>query len=270
MKMEKPQLKTELVFVTPEMAKAWLQKNKANRSIRRHRVLKLRSDLRNGRFMTTHQGVAFNCNGDLKDGQHRLTAIAEEGIGAWMMVTTGLQNDAVMVVDRNGIRTISDNGTMAGENITKFQVSIAYVAMDAPHGIAHSTETSEFDVVNFIKLYSEEFAALPTTTKRFLTKASIMAAFLRAYSYCPSAAWNRCIKLFMEGVDEDFNSSKERSIIVFRDYCLANKSLGYSNSLDLYRRAQRAIKAFMNAEELRLIKPCEQDLFPLVGEWKLS
>lgn len=260
---QKPTIKTELVFVTPEIAKKWLDRNKNNRKLKKHRVSKLRLDLRNDRFKTTHQGVAFNCNGDLKDGQHRLTAIAEEGIGAWLMVTTGLQDDAIPVIDRGGSRSVQDNATMAGYSVTKNDISIAYVAMAAPGAIAHSSGTSEHAVLEFIEFHRDAFDAVRVTHKKYLSVAPVMAAFMRSFPYCPNTAWSRCLCLFLNGVDESFDSSKERSIIVFRDFCMANKSRSYVGSLDLYRRAQRAIKAFMHAEDLKLIKPCEQDLFPL-------
>ncbi|NDF13206.1 MAG: hypothetical protein EB060_10400 [Proteobacteria bacterium] len=262
--MQKPILKTDLVFVTPEMARKWLEKNVNNRNIRRHYVAKLRNDLRNNRFMTTHEGIAFNCNGELKDGQHRLTAIAEEGIGAWLMVTSGLPNDAVPVINRGSIRTITDNGNMSGFSMSKQMVAMAYIAMEAPAGIAHSKSTSEYDVIDFIKRNQEAFEAIPHVTKKNIGRAANMAAFLRAYPHCPLTAWNRCLQLFLNGIDDDFHPVKERAIVVFRDYCLTNKANGYSASIDMYRRCQRAIKAFMNAEELKIVKPCEQDLFPLV------
>jgi hypothetical protein len=265
---EKPKLKSEFIFVTPEMAREWLSKNKNNRSMRRHRVTKIRDDLRNGRFYTTHQGIAFNCNGDLKDGQHRLTAIAEEGIGAWIMVTTGLPSQAVVYLDRGGIRQVHDNARLAGFDVTKNDISIGYVAMNAPMSVAHSSSTSESVVVDFVEQRKDAFLAVRHTgNKKKLSKASVLAAFVRAFPYCPTSAWNRCFKLFMNGIDDDFDPIKERAIIVFRDFCLTGGYRNtYSDRIDLYRRAQRAIKAFMNAEELKIVKPTEQDLFPLINE----
>lgn len=262
---DRPKLKSDMVFVTPEMAMQWLEKNNNNRAVRRHRVKKLRDDLKNDRFYATHQGIAFNCNGDLKDGQHRLTAIAEEGIGAWMMVTTGLPAPALAFVDRGGIRQVHDNAKLAGHDVTKADVSIAYVAMDAPVSIAHSSSTSEQEIIDFVTQRKEAFLAVRcTANKKSLSKAATLAAFVRAFPHCPTSAWQRCFSLFMNGVDDDFDPIKERAIIVFRDFCLSSGLKNtYADRIDLYRRCQRAIKAFMNAEELKMVKPSEQDFFPL-------
>jgi hypothetical protein len=262
---DKPKLKSEMIFVTPEMATQWLEKNSNNRSVRRHRVKKLRDDLKNNRFYATHQGIAFNCNGDLKDGQHRLTAIAEEGIGAWMMVTTGLPSSALAYVDRGSGRQIQDNAKLAGLDVSKNDVSIAYVAMEAPVSIAHSSSMSEQSVLDFVESRKDAFLAVRgIAIKKSLSKAAVLAAFVRAFPHCPTSAWHRCLSLFMNGVDDNFDPIKERAIIVFRDLCLsAGLKNSYADRIDLYRRCQRAIKAFMNAEELKMVKPSEQDFFPL-------
>ena len=43
--------------------------------------------------MTTHQGIAFDENGVLQDGQHRLCAIVSANKPVDMMVTSGLSPD---------------------------------------------------------------------------------------------------------------------------------------------------------------------------------
>jgi hypothetical protein len=260
---KKPELKTELMFITPTIAKQWLEKNKNNRRIKRHKVTKLRKDIRDGNFFTTHQGVAFNCNGDMFDGQHRLTAISEENVGVWMMVTTGLQTSAVSAIDRGAVRSITDNSKMMGKDVSTRDVAVAYVAMEAPFSISHSGSTTESDVLDFISLHQEAFDAIEVPAKKHLTKAAILAAFLRAFPHCPRTAWDRCLNLYINGIDDSFDPVKEKAIIVLRDLVLGNSGSGYSNSILLYKRAQRAIKGFMNAEYLKLVKPCDQDLYPL-------
>lgn len=56
----------------------------------------------------THQGIAFDKNGILRDGQHRLTAIVDEGRDAKMVVTFGIAPEAFSVMDTGSRRTASD------------------------------------------------------------------------------------------------------------------------------------------------------------------
>lgn len=100
-------------LVTGPIAETWLMHNHHNRPIRRSHVDLLVRDLRAGNYLITHQGVAFDESGALIDGQHRLAAIVESGVDAWLLVVQGLprtQGDAKTMdaVDRHSVRTVAD------------------------------------------------------------------------------------------------------------------------------------------------------------------
>lgn len=105
-------MKTEFVRVTPSLAREWLKMNTKNRAIRSSHVETLRQSFERGEQVTTHQGIAFDKEGILIDGQHRLSAIAQmyEGFEFVMMVTWGLDREKVFpVVDATQAkRTTSD------------------------------------------------------------------------------------------------------------------------------------------------------------------
>lgn len=90
--MKKPQhVTSNLVLVTPQMAKKWLEKNTNNiRPTIASNVETFMRLLREGTFKITHQGIAFDEKGVLVDGQHRLTAILRTGISTYLQVTHGL------------------------------------------------------------------------------------------------------------------------------------------------------------------------------------
>lgn len=95
-------MKTELVSITPNLARKWLKCNVNNRPLRPSHVEALRVSLVRGEHQTTHQGIAFDTQGRLLDGQHRLAAIAKmDDSFVWpMLVTWGLKRDiAFPVVD---------------------------------------------------------------------------------------------------------------------------------------------------------------------------
>lgn len=88
---------TELVTITPAVAREWLKKNSHNRPLRPSHVETLRQAFERGEGVTTHQGIAFDTAGHLIDGQHRLAAIAQmgEGFALRMLVSRGLDRAAV-------------------------------------------------------------------------------------------------------------------------------------------------------------------------------
>lgn len=96
------------VSITPVMAEVMLLRNVNNRKIRASKVQSYRRAIREGRWKVTHQGVAFDIDGVLRDGQHRLTAIAAEGRSVQMAVTFGMDPTSFAVIDTGGVRNAAD------------------------------------------------------------------------------------------------------------------------------------------------------------------
>jgi hypothetical protein len=84
--------RTYQALVTPALAQEWLAKNTpTNRNVSMHTVQAYADEMKAGRWVLTHQGVAFNAFGELIDGQHRLKAVVMSGASVEMMVTTDLE-----------------------------------------------------------------------------------------------------------------------------------------------------------------------------------
>lgn len=86
------EIRTERVRITPAVAKKWLEQNTdSNRNISIRTVEAYATEMKAGRWVLTHQGIAFNQSGELIDGQHRLHAIVLADVSVDMIVSTGLQ-----------------------------------------------------------------------------------------------------------------------------------------------------------------------------------
>lgn len=95
-------LRTQLIEVTPPLAEKWLaDHNEGNRPISKSVVKRYADDIKNGRWMLTHQGPAFDDSDRLIDGQHRLSAVIESGIPVPMYVTFGADPETFAVIDIN-------------------------------------------------------------------------------------------------------------------------------------------------------------------------
>ncbi|MCA3007919.1 MAG: hypothetical protein INH34_06100 [Phycisphaerales bacterium] len=88
---------TEIRTVTPEMAVEWLRRNTNNRRVVWGHVAALRKAMKAGEWTMTHQGIAFDEDGVILDGQHRLLALTgmPDGFSIKMMVTFGLPRGQV-------------------------------------------------------------------------------------------------------------------------------------------------------------------------------
>jgi len=81
-------LRSKLQTVTPKKAAEWLEANTANRPISTSVVRGFAEAMRRGEWVVTHQGIAFDVNGVLIDGQHRLAAIVEADVAVDLTVFT--------------------------------------------------------------------------------------------------------------------------------------------------------------------------------------
>jgi hypothetical protein len=100
MTIDLPQLRTELVHVTPDMARGWLAKqNIGNRPLSPHIVRRYVEEMKSGKWLLTHQGPAFDYTDYLIDGQHRLQAVVDSGITVPMWITYGADPETFTVLD---------------------------------------------------------------------------------------------------------------------------------------------------------------------------
>ena len=227
-------MKTEVVLIDNKKARIMLKQNISNRPLRRGKVDAFHDALKNGEFRLTHQGVAFDINGILKDGQHRLVFISElpDGVKVPMNVTTGMAVDTFGAIDRGAVRTISDE---MGINRDLSAVA-AILAKIYNSNQSHSWSIQY--ISNFVRYAEPEFSELVT--------------------YCPKAAqlWSSApvrsaavIGMKM-GSDPDFVKENYRSLC-YSDFSnmtpsaqsLVKQSISgkivSARSFDLFCRAMR-------------------------------
>lgn len=112
-------MRTQIMTITPELAKSFLGNNTENRKKRGWWVTCLANMIKRGEWLLTHQGIAFTKSGKLIDGQHRLEAIVEAGMPVQMLVIYDVDDSAFKVVDSGVKRTLSD---LTGMNVRTAEV----------------------------------------------------------------------------------------------------------------------------------------------------
>lgn len=105
----------EVLEVSPQLATEWLTHNTNNRPLSKNAVQQLADRIQRGEWQLTHQGIAFDEDDVLIDGQHRLAAIVKAGIAVPLTITHGVPRTAFTVMDTGRKRTGRDALTLAGE-----------------------------------------------------------------------------------------------------------------------------------------------------------
>lgn len=117
---------TEIMLVTPKLAKKWLEEtNTNNRRIASMKVMAMAAAIERGEWHLTHQGIAFYEDDSLADGQHRLSAIVKADKPVRCMVTYGLPKQAHAGIDEGKIgRNLQDRMTFLGRNLQRLELAI--------------------------------------------------------------------------------------------------------------------------------------------------
>jgi len=247
-------MRTELVKVTPDMARNMLASNPINRRISERSVSDLSKAILNNDWQITHQGIAFYDDGTLADGQHRLTAVIKANVPVHMMITKGLAKDAAMSIDSGRRRSLIDGVKISG----------AAPWMEAKHInlvpiITHPKRLTDMQKLDFLvgmKPYVEFATDAFVSNRRYLTGSIIHAALtMAAYHKEDPEKLKRFARVFLDGIMAE---PHEKVIILAREYFLSHTNGGDSDKHDKYLKLQRAIQAYCAGENVRrLIQPQE-------------
>ncbi len=131
-------LSIEVVHVTPKMAETWLKKNHPeNRQINPRTVATLAADIEAGNWRVTHQGICFNAEGYLIDGQHRLMAIISSKTAIDIVVATNPEGQLNDPIDRHRARSLA---MLTGLN--NKQIAAAKVLLGFEQGFEYANPLS--------------------------------------------------------------------------------------------------------------------------------
>jgi hypothetical protein len=100
--------------ITPDLARRLLVRNRNNRVPKEGAIARYKWEMENGNWRITNQGLGFDRNGDLTDGQNRLMACIRADKSFHTVVAVGLVPEAKEVVDVGVKRTLSDALKMEG------------------------------------------------------------------------------------------------------------------------------------------------------------
>lgn len=101
-------IKFEKVLVTPGMARKWLSQSGGNRILAPAHLERLTLEMKAGTWKETPEPIAFDENGDLVNGHHRMNAViaSESTIEFW--VARGVPRGSVSKIDGGRSRSVSD------------------------------------------------------------------------------------------------------------------------------------------------------------------
>ncbi len=169
-----PTMVMELEDVGPPLALQWLGKNIGNRSLSSETVKRYASDMRDGRWKTTFQGVAFDHAGYLLNGQHTLHAIIKADCVVTIAVFRNCDRDMFDCIDIGKMRSVADVLSVDDDENARAVAAIARSVIVFGYRERHVTNAL---VVQFARDCREELAEYAPTATRLTAACAAAFAF---------------------------------------------------------------------------------------------
>jgi hypothetical protein len=253
--------------ITPEQAARWLEEaNLQNRNLGERSADRICHDIRRNNFRLTHQGIAFDTNNMLVDGQHRLAGIVRAKKPVTMFVCFGLSPDCRMFIDGGKQRSFADVASFKfGEGVNPRVASTARTMMDP----FFEYNYSRFEQVLF---YEKNQTAIHAAIDLFrgaqseLTMGAVIGVFGRAYYTQPIDTLARFVDILKDPVSATVRPV-ERAAAMLREDLIRARSEGGRNRRQIYRRTEYLLDCFLNKNHKPSRKMhANSELYPIPGE----
>ena len=248
-------MESKVITITPDMAKAMLEKNmKNNRRINHQTVKRYARIMKAGGWNLTHQGIAFDENDQLIDGQHRLEAIVMANVPITMMVTYGVQHTdgEAFTIDTGTKRTTKNIMQISGITDIVYKSMSSYVGAYMRMKIKTNGSMPEAaEIIAYIDRHYDDIAKVDSIIGHGSTGSSgarlhtivgvaIIAAFYRGES---EDALRRFVQVYRNNDVEYCERYNPRHALNLRDWVRSHKS-----SPETLQRCECSVYSFAHAQ----------------------
>lgn len=258
-------LESKPEFITPARATKLLDRNTSNRKLRDGVVEQYAADMKSGAWTRCVSPIVIYANGDIADGQHRLWAIVESGVGQWLFVVRDFPRPDGMNLDMGLPRTIVDNARISGRDSDLSTQLLSYARAIEQGTIQGSARLSPTQRMEFVNKHREcaTWCAHHGPRGKGMRNGLVMAAVGRAwYNEADHDKLARFCEVFSTGFSD---GAHESAAIAIRNYMMAKGTAAVTASLwnDTFKKFQNAIKYFMAGKSLTVIKVVAEDTYRL-------
>lgn len=252
-------------LIDADLAASYLAENGANRKLMLTLAARYAKDMQTAQWFATHQGVCFDQEGKLIDGQHRLEAIRLAGEPQWLLVTRGLPAQSVEAIDRGKARSIAHSLQILGyEHSDHKTVAMVRAMYCGPVHVSTEDRPTDITLRKFIDAHIEAVTIVSLIPGRHRLPAPVTGALCRATYHAKPADLGRFVLAYRDEIGAEHTRKGD---LTARQLAKAAESKSVNNSggqrTGLYRKAQNAIRAYLDGIDLQKLYECADDLFPL-------
>lgn len=255
-----------LELVSVEKAVAYLGNRGPNRKVKNCRVAEYARAMSCKDWKITHQGIAFNKDGQLIDGQHRLEAVVKSGIPQWFMVFRWKTDTTMECLDDGKSRTVCDAGEIAGLSYTTSHPAVVRIIenVTGTNTGGSNGRITRIEMMRKIEAYREaiDWSVERLGHDRGTGSAVIAAAVTMAWYTADRERLYEFCEILRSGV---CSKNEDNSAIRVRDWLMTPHAIGGNCAARMasFRKIQSGLRAFLDRRPLAKLYESSGLLFPI-------
>jgi hypothetical protein len=250
-------MQTKLELVTPRIAAQWLATVVDNRPSRNGWVEYLTGEILRGKWRVTHQGIAFDNDGHLFDGEHRCRAIVKADRPVEMNVTRGADRETYSIIDSGLTRSTGDRIKLVSDPAQNQAVCAIVRSYIKSTGPSSKGNRIPIDIIEgaFLKMADAFVWTASRWTHKIpgLTRSDIGAG-VAGYAHARPEQAEEFVNRFMDLEHAPIGDGAS----VLRN-ALYMRRIGYGNISDAYWKTISATKAHAEHRNMRALMPASVD-----------
>lgn len=238
--------------ITPELARQYLDGQENVRMIDKSKVSNYASQMRDQKWLLTGEAIIWDEDGKLRNGFHRLTAVATYDVSFTTYVIRGVPRDAWVMMDTGKNRVIGD--VFHGRSRNKQVPTVAKYILALDKGIAHSQSNTNYQItqpmiIEFAESnYDDLQKALGVADKLYEALRGSLTAWA-VFVYKTTKLYPSVSEQFIESLISGADLSKGDPRLAIRNWFLNNRprartrgtgSVSVANALHVLTRGWNA------------------------------
>lgn len=277
-------IQSQVVMVTPQIAKKWLAAGGKNRKISNPKIKEYANSMKAGKWILNGEGILFDANNKLIDGQHRLSAIVLSGITIPMLIIRGIDDPrAFETIDTGKKRSVSDIVGMEGIKHAALTSAIAKRLVAWNKCDNKSTFTlncdnflriADYEILDYIKINNHKIQPFITDMSGSLPfkRCGAQSALIAALIICNEVD-EVATMLFIEGLKTGANLPENSPIHTLRERLIdPPERRGILWETEIMAITIKSWSKFLHGKQLKTLRwstdRSDGEKFPVPGDRK--
>lgn len=255
------QITSQVEHITPDFARKALQFNTKNRRIDNKTVNRFIGAILRDEWLLNGEAIIFDCNGNLLNGQHRLTAVIAAGKSITSVVVRGVQSGVFQTLDGGKKRSATDVLSLSGYKSSRTLSSAARAIVRLESGHSAFASITSTVIVQTVKDHPS-LTAWVDLFRNSKAEKFLPASFVGAVCLASERHGEEKMTRFFSQVSDGIGLTEKDAALILRDrFITKSKNERFKDDVAL-AFCVKAINAYLTGAEIKRLLMRSEEAMP--------